>query len=339
MFKEARLKLTGWYLLIIMAVSLAFSGFIYRAASMELNRFAEAQRMRFERRAFELYNPRDFGVNPQIIVDSELLSEAKRRILVSLGVINLGILGIAGVLGYYLSGKTLSPIQEMVDEQYRFVSDASHELKTPITAIKTTLEVAIRDKQLTKEEASDTLVTSLEEVNRLQKLAEGLLELTHKKVVGEMEPQNVAETVQLAIKMIRPLVEKKNVVIKSRLQKVVGNIEPSSLVRAIVAILDNAVKYSRSRGKIVVSEKVEGKTIKITVTDHGAGIEGKDIPHVFDRFYRTDSARSESGYGLGLSIAKQIIEEHRGTISIRSKLSKGTSVTIALPYSAKLQEG
>ncbi|MFH2085762.1 MAG: HAMP domain-containing sensor histidine kinase [bacterium] len=338
MFKAARLKLTGWYLLIIMTVSLAFSGFIYRTASVELQRFAEAQRMRFERRTFELDLPRDFGVNPQIIVDSELLAEAKRRILVSLAVINLGILGLAGVLGYYLSGKTLSPIQEMMDEQYRFVSDASHELKTPITAIKTTLEVAIRDKELTKEEANVTLVTSLEEVNRLQRLAEVLLELTHKKVIGKVEPQNMAEIVKLAIKTIKPLADRKGITIQSRTQKVMGAVDPTSFVRALVAILDNAVKYSRSKEKVMVGENIDGRVIKIIISDRGVGIQENDIPHIFDRFYRADLARSENGYGLGLPIAKQIIEEHHGTIDIESTIGKGISVIITLPYSAKLQD-
>lgn len=339
MFKQARLKLTGWYLLIIMAVSLAFSGVIYTAASSELQRFAEAQRMRFERRTFELDLPRDFGVNPQIIVDSELLAEAKRRILLSLLIINLGILWVAGVLGYYLSGKTLLPIQEMMDDQYRFVSDASHELKTPITAIKTTLEVAIRDKKLGLEESKQILATSLEEVNLLQKLAEGLLELTRKNTVAELSSVNAAVVVKTAVKTIEPLATKKQIVVQTKMPKLMVMMESVSMARAITAVLDNAVKYSPEKSKIEITGKVTGKTIRIIIADHGAGIEGKDIPHVFDRFYRSDPARSATGYGLGLSIAKQIVEEQCGTINITSKLNKGTRVTLQLPYSAKLQEG
>lgn len=338
MFKQARLKLTAWYLLIIMAVSLAFSGVIYTAASHELQRFAEAQRMRFERRTFELDLPRDFGINPIVIVDTELLVEAKRRILLSLLIIDLGILGISGVLGYYLSGKTLAPIQEMVNEQDRFVSDASHELKTPITAIKTTLEVALRDKKLSLKEAHKTLIISLDEVEQLQKLAEGLLELTHKRVDDQVSPTNLLQIVEGVVQTIEPLAKKKKVEISVNIPRERVILDQSSMTRALLAVIDNAIKYSPEKSQVEIVGKMKGRRINLTVKDHGKGIDAKDLSMVFDRFYRADQSRSTNGYGLGLAIAKQIVEEHAGTIAITSKLGVGTSVTINLPSSARLQE-
>lgn len=328
MFLKARLKLTGWYLLIIMVISLAFSGVIYKASTFELRRFAEAQQNRFDRRAMPYPS----------IIDDELFIEAQRRIRNSLVLINLTILGVSAILGYYLSGKTLSPIAEMMDDQYRFISDASHELKTPITAIKTTLEVAIRDKQLGLAEARNTLTTSLEEVNRLQNLAEGLLELTHKKIVSGFVPLNLAGIVITTVKMIKPLAQNKKISIVTKVPKVVIMTEESSLTRAIIAILDNAIKYGPSDSKIEVVGKVSGKTVRLNIHDQGRGIDKKDLTRVFDRFYRSDLARSENGYGLGLSIAKQIIEEHEGDIVIESTPTKGTTVTIVLPYSARIQK-
>ncbi len=329
MFREARLKLTGWYLLIIMLVSLAFSAIIYTTANRELQRFAEGQRARFERRI----------ITPPLGVDDGLLEEARGRILVSLGVINLSIMLAGGILGYYLSGKTLSPIQEVMDSQYRFVSDASHELKTPITAIKTTLEVAMRDKQLSPKEARETLDTSLGQVNRLQKLAEGLLELSHQEVKTELRAASLNKVVESALKIIEPIARDKKIQIQVKIPQYSAMMDPERMRRVLLAILDNAIKYSPKNSKIKVAGKVVGKDITIAIKDSGPGIKERDLPLVFERFYRSDPARSTEGYGLGLSIAKQIIQEHHGKIEIESQVGKGTTVTTTLPYSAKLQTG
>lgn len=330
MFYKARLKLTGWYLLIIMVVSLAFSGVIYRSSTLELQRFAQAQRVRYERR-----------MSPLPLLDDELLTETKQHILFSLVILNAGILSLAGILGYYLSGKTLSPIRAMIDEQYRFISDASHELKTPITAITTTLEVALRDEKLSMSEARSTLSISLEEANRLQKLAEALLELTPTNISKSFIPMDLSAAISQAQKTIQPLARKKQIVIKAKLTPIIILGEMDCLSRALVALLDNAIKYSPAKSSITIKMQVATKQLKLAIIDHGQGIEEDHLPFIYDRFYRADPARVRShtsGYGLGLALAKQIIEEHQGKLLIQSKLGKGTMVTITLPYSAKLQE-
>lgn len=339
MFNKARLKLTGWYLLIIMCVSLAFSAVIYHAANLEIERFAAAQRIRYERR---IVDPNLISLEPRStppsILDEELLGETEQRILMTLILINLGILAVSGVLGFYLSGKTLSPIKEMVDEQYRFVSDASHELKTPITAIKTTLEVALRDKQLAIPEARETLSTSLEEVDRLQKLAEGLLALTKVNGIVKLTPISLTKVIEDAARTIQPLAKSKKIELSTKVARATLMLEPTGMTRALVAILDNAIKYSPKNSRVTVSTKVVGRVLELVIKDEGKGITGKDVPLIFDRFYRADQARGTDGYGLGLPIAKQIIEGQNGNIAITSTLNKGTVVTITLPYSAKLQE-
>jgi signal transduction histidine kinase len=310
-----------------MMVSLAFSFVIYRAATFELNRFARAQQNRFAMRP----NPPPF--------DDDLLDDAQDRLVKTLILINLGILLSAGVLGYYLSGKTLEPISEMIDEQYRFVSDASHELKTPLTAIKTTLEVALRDKNLKIDEARKTIGIGLEEVNRLSKLAEGLLELSHKNVTQVIVPTNIADILSSVKKTLDPIAKNigvEIVIIKS--QKIVVEIDPSNMERAMIAIVDNAIKYSPAKSKIGITAKIAKSKILVKVADTGIGIEQTELTKIFDRFYRSDKSRCTSGYGLGLSIAKQIVQGNGGTIEIDSKIGKGTTVLIALPYSAKLQK-
>ncbi|MFZ2199493.1 MAG: HAMP domain-containing sensor histidine kinase [Microgenomates group bacterium] len=328
MFLEARLKLTAWYLLILMIVSMSFSVVIFHASTFELNRFAAAQRQRFERRMMMIDE-----------LDIELINETKHRILLNLLVINLGILGISSVLSYYLSGKTLEPIKEMMDAQYRFISDASHELKTPITAIKTTLEVALRDKNLQINEARDTMGSTLEEANRLQKLAEGLLELTHKNIAFNMVPTNIDEVLSNVKKTLEPIAKSKHIaIVVTKSIKVVAMMDPASMERAMIALVDNAIKYSHSGGKVSLATKVLDNKIVVKVTDNGIGIEQKEMVNVFDRFYRADKSRHTNGYGLGLSIAKEIVEGNNGVIKIESKKDKGTTVSIALPYSAKLQK-
>jgi two-component system sensor histidine kinase CiaH len=325
MFKQARLKLTAWYLIIIMMVSLAFSGVIYRVATLELNRFARAQQNRLAMRP-----------SPPLF-DEDLLVETRTRLLRTLILINLGIFSSAALLGYYLSGKTLEPISAMLDEQYRFVSDASHELKTPLTAIKTTLEVALRDPAMGQGEAKKTLKTSLEGVNNLQQLAEGLLALTGKAERVKLEQVRLDQIVHESIKMLEPLIHSRHIKILTTLPKVVILGEGDTLKRAIMAIIDNAVKYSQAKSKIHISSKISGKSVTLRFRDEGIGINEDEIPFIFNRFYRSDKARNTDGHGLGLSIAKKIVESHLGEIAVESKKGQGTTISLVLPYSASIQ--
>src|SRR3989338_581858 len=151
MFQSARIKLTGWYLLIIMFISIAFSVVIYHQLTQEISRFEQAQRFRFEKnlRDFDLPTPPNPNMRAMkiLIENPELIEEIKERVAITLVIINGGILILAGGLSYFLAGKTLSPIKNMMDEQNRFISDASHELKTPLTSLKTAMEVFLRGKK------------------------------------------------------------------------------------------------------------------------------------------------------------------------------------------------
>jgi len=341
MFHSARIKLTIWYLLIIMAISLAFSAIIYQVTMREVYRFAAEQRHRIEQSLKEnnYYLPdRQGRVRSFILIDdNELIEEVRRRTLISLGIINSVILLTAGGLGYFLAGRTLLPIAEMVDEQNRFISDASHELKTPLTSLKSTFEVFLRDKKPSFSDAKEIIAESVEEVNKLQKLSEGLLSLAHLK--NHQNPLhiiniNLKTHIEKAVKRIAPLAQTNHIAIKKNIGSIELQADPDSLSEVWTILLDNAIKYSPNTSTINVSAKKSKNCVLITVEDQGIGIAQKDLEHIFDRFYRADSARIKTGangFGLGLSIAKKIIEAHHGTIYAQSGRKAGTTIVVKLP--------
>lgn len=344
MFHAARIRLTAWYLLILMTISICFSVVIYRIVSIEVERFAHAQRIRIERnlhatRAIPPELTLDKIVDSPVVIDPDIAHDIKTRMQLMFLFINGGIFFVAGGLSYFLAGKTLEPISEMIDDQTRFVSDASHELRTPLTAMKSSLEVYSRDPKLTLAEARKVITDNIEEVNKLQSLSESLLELTHHDLLVEKKgfsPFSIQQVAEEVIKKMQPIAQKKQTTIKGTIDAIslLGNKE--KIAQLIMIVLDNAIKYSYEKTEITVATKRSGKYFFLSVSDNGIGIKKEDIPHIFDRFYRADNARSKigkGGYGLGLAIAKQIAATHGGTIEITSKERKGTTVAILLPVS------
>lgn len=339
MFTKARMTLTAWYLLIIMCISIAFSMGMYRVLCGEVERFAANQRLRIERRiqdqiVFPNTPPPD--LHGQIsLTDPDLVGETKGRILFMLILINSGIFVAAGILGYMLAGKTLKPIADMVDEQHRFISDASHELRTPLTAMKTSLEVGLRDKQLTLRDAKALITENMKHLDNLQSLSDKLLQLMHYET--HHTQQNITRvdiqtSIRDAIHNILPLAKTKHIVIRQELLpvKILGN--KQDLTDLFVILLDNAIKYSTFESPVAVVMEKQDKTIVINVIDEGVGIAKADIPYIFDRFYRGDGARTDTatkGYGLGLAIAKKIVEAHHGLLSVESTLRKGSTFQVS----------
>ncbi|MFZ5535816.1 MAG: sensor histidine kinase [Patescibacteria group bacterium] len=332
-FQTARLKLTAWYLLIIMLVSLSFSAVIYRALTIELERMSRIQRYRIENRLRDTVVIPLSENFPPPLPDPELLLYVKNRILTMLALVNGSIFFLAGALGYLLAGRTLTPIADMVDEQNRFISDASHELRTPLTALKSTMEVSLRDKHLSLAEARTVIKESIADVDTLQRLSDSLLSLTRyqKPITNSFEKFSLRDTVVSAIKQMTPLAEEKHITITGPVvdHTIFGN--RYSIRDLIVILLDNAIKYGKNNGTINIHTEKKDKGVMLTVSDDGIGIAKKDLPRIFDRFYRADTARTKNaknGYGLGLSIAKKIMTAHNGTISATSKINGGSTFTV-----------
>jgi signal transduction histidine kinase len=333
MFHKTSTKLAGLYLAVMMVISLFFSINVYQLSVQEFDRG-------LRRPGPALNRGPEMGLpsvtRDQILQEREQQYEtAKSRVLGRLVVINLLILVGGGVLSYYLALRTLRPIEEAHESLERFTADASHELRTPIAAMQTEIEVALMNPKLTLKESKEKLKSNLEELAKLTMLSEGLLRLARLENSDITGQDVLAETViRRAIGRVLPLAEKKHILIKTP-DNIRGKVvaDEDSLVEAFVIVLDNAIKYSNEKTEVEITSRQERHQIIIQVKDNGIGIKATALPHIFERFYRADSARSKQtdGYGLGLAIAKNIIDMHEGEISITSASGKGTTVTISLP--------
>lgn len=336
MFDQARLKLTLWYLLIIMSISVSFSIFIYRLLQNEIKRIAVVQQELMEGQ-YEVPEATSSIKHIPLVFDQEILDDSRKRILYVLFMVNGAVLIISGGLGYLLAGETLKPIQDMVEDQNRFISDASHELRTPLTALKSTMEVTIRDKRLTLAEAKTVIEESISEVDKLHKLSDDLLKLArsqHTNEVPYFKKVELDKILQQASRKVTALAAKKKIKIEISAPKQSIEAEPDTLQQVFVIALDNAIKYSPSGTSVQILSQKKKDVVEVSVIDQGVGIARRDIPHIFDRFYRTDNARSKTdtgGYGLGLSIAQQIMIAHHGRIVVRSKPKHGTTLIFVLP--------
>lgn len=345
MFQQARINLTAQYLIIIMLISFFFSLIIYLGINRELIKFEQAENLRQQRAENlspfleELQRIREERGLPPPRYEIEIepvvsIPEVRTRILSILGLINLIILGVSGVAGYYLAGKTLGPIQVMMDEQKEFVGNASHELRTPLTSLKSEIEVALRDKKLALTQAKGLLKSNLEEVDRMHKLSNYLLTLNRYesgKASFVFSKVNLKDVAEKAVEKVKAQAKANKIKIVKKLQnaKVSGN--ENSLVELAGILLDNAVKYSASASDVIISTKTHGRSAILTVQDFGLGIGKEDIPRIFDRFYRAETSRSKEkrdGYGLGLAIAKSIVEMHGGKISVESSPNKGSKFEV-----------
>lgn len=336
MFRSARIKLTAWYLVTSMSVSLLFSAAIYSGVNEEFRRFERLRDTLEERLELGLPVEIPRGI-PLARLDPDMITQARSRLLTSLGIINLAILVTAGGAGYFLAGRTLRPIRDMVEEQQRFISDASHELRTPLTSLRSEIEVNLRNKKFTVSDAHNVLASNLEEVVRLQTLSDHLLELTRYETVSLQqytEEFSLKASIEDAIKKILPLAKKRKIGIDAVLNDATIRGIKENIRELWIILLDNAIKYSPTQSTIRITSKKHDGTASIMVQDEGIGIARDDLPHIFDRFFRADTARSKNtaaGYGLGLSIAKRIVSFHHGSIWVTSKIQKGTAFSVRLP--------
>ncbi len=243
----------------------------------------------------------------------------------------------AGIGGLFLANRALAPARLAWANQQRFIADAAHELRTPLTLMRADAEVLLRSRKHLQVDDALLLEDIVAETSHMSSITTNLLTLarldngsTHR----EHEVVNLAELAQAAARRIQSLAEQKNITVRvesSDAPTVIG--DPVLLEQALLVLLDNAIKYNRQDGSITVRAEERDQHALLEVRDTGIGISAEHLPHMGERFYRVDKARSREagGTGLGLSIARSTALAHGGKLTLTSIPDQGTTVTITLP--------
>lgn len=256
----------------------------------------------------------------------------------------VGVLGGASATlgGFVLAERALRPIRNAWQKQLEFVANASHELRTPLSVIQSNLGIVLEHTDQTVVENLEWLNNVHSESRRLNRMVEDLLTLARsdsEQMPIRRNSVRIADVVSRVGELFEFVADSKHVTLDVQASgSAVVEGDEDRLQQLLIILLDNAVKYTPAGGHVRVSTDQQRGHAIVTVADTGIGIAEKDIPHVFERFYRADMSRTRYagetlGVGLGLSIAKWIVEAHQGRISISSKEGVGTKVTVQLPLS------
>ena len=325
-FESVTLKLTGWYLLIVMIVSVAFSAVIYQLAMSELSARLDVVQSEVE-------------TNPNLNLPSNFFNEvrsdqyemASQNFLNGLFNVNLFILLAGGVGSFLLAKRTLRPIEDANEAQSRFVADASHQLRTPLAVMRAELETAKRDPKLSQQDIKELIDSNLEEVDKLSTLSLRLLELSK----FDSQPQHAILSKQSLSQLVKQSVAKRRSMGKRFNIKAANKLfilaDKDQINELLDILVDNALKYSPRDSLIKIRTSKSGFQAILTISNQGQEITKTELSRIFDRFYRSANSAGKSGHGLGLSIAQKIVESHNGKIEAASAPDGCTIFTVRLP--------
>jgi signal transduction histidine kinase len=313
-FLKVRLRLTGVYMLIVACIMLGYNTLNYLDLRHDL-----AERQYYTKMDTELTDVPGHAETLEILIKNIIVND-------------IIILSIAAWISYIFAGYTLKPVQKSLLVQKNFSENASHELRTPLAVIKSDAEVLLRNQNPTEDAVKETLKSIIEEIDRMTVMTNDLLVLARSEhqEVSFQKSINIIDVVTKMIKKMDSLAYKGGVHLEFTTKKIscIVNGDEGALERVFLNLLQNAITHTKENGLVTVSLKKELHCVVITVKDTGVGIDPKNLPHVFERFYKGENA---GGTGLGLPIVKEIIESHEGKISIKSSLGIGTEVAVRLP--------
>jgi len=318
-FLVARLKLTLYYSLTAMVILVVSSVVLYNTI---LSNFSQS-------------------ISENIFLSSNvaqaIIDKAQDILLNRFMTIDAIILFIIIILGFLLTERTLHPIKNNMERQKRFIADASHELRTPIAVVISGLEVNLNNKKLDLAGAKKTLENALVEMKEFSKLSNSLLDISKDdtKIEKNYEPILIDDFLKKIVEKDKNLTQIKNINFESEIESsAIIKGDKNELSRVLFNVIDNAIKYTKEGGKISLSSKISADKYIITISDNGIGIPQNILGKIFDPFFRADTSRNTEGAGLGLTLSKKIVENHKGTISVKSEENKGTRVIISLPISS-----
>lgn len=256
----------------------------------------------------------------------------------------LGLLAllIATVVGHILSGKAMIPLRAAYEKQRQFAADASHELRTPLAVVMASADLLESDPSIKSPFLKQVIADVRDEVKKMTKLVSDLLIVArsdNKALKLKPTKFDLGAVVAQTARLMQPLAEQKKItLVAEEMPKNMIYADEQKIRQLILILVDNAVKYTPEGGCVTVHFcKAEKGKVAFAVADTGIGIAKEDQDKVFDRFYRVDKARSREmgGNGLGLAIAQEIVNMHRGNISLSSELGKGTTFVVTLRVRVK----
>lgn len=236
--------------------------------------------------------------------------------------------------------KDVSELRRLETIRRDFVANVSHELRTPLTSIRAMAET-LQEGAIHDEEVAERFVLIIQqEVERLTRLLEDLLVLSHAE---SKPPERVQfaldEQIKKVVERLRPQADKVNVTLNISIPpRLIVKANPDQIEQVLINLVDNAIKYTSENGNVYLVAESIADDVRIRVSDSGVGIMSQDLPRIFERFYRVDKARSRhsGGTGLGLAIVKNIVEMHGGMVTVESEYGHGSTFTVVLPNPPEL---
>jgi signal transduction histidine kinase len=333
-YQKAKWKLTGMYILVFFVLLNLFTISLFVILQKVEEDYTQKTEVVWQKK--QIFLP---GSNVTVLewsnnneIDKQSIIDLHRTFLEDIRkwivIVESVLLVLAGFTSYFLAGRTLKPIQYKNELQRQFLADVSHELKNPLSALKTSLEIAARQKHWSDGEVHEIFDDLEEEVTRLTQTTQDLVALEQIDEARITKQQNISNIVHNQISLLKSYASKRNIFIKEDLNDFVCQVNIRDVEQVVFNLVHNAIKFSLPNGKVYVSLSSKGE---LRIKDEGIGIMQKDLNHIFDRFYKVDSSRTfddNNGSGLGLAIVRKIVDKNNWKIFVTSKKDEGTTFRV-----------